>query len=212
MSERMPHMNPADMNQNPWLTRFASLSLLSLLVVGGLAGCSTARTVSAPARIPVHGRIADALDSPGPGKTTLSDALSRIDRHVNLPAEALVGKPVTAFVDDADGRARKDYGLLVKFESGAKLKVEPGVTDLKQKLADGQKAASADASAPQYQQVQVAGHDALAVRSGVQYLGSGGYEIPNILAWTDSGFTYRLESDPGSVSVDALMKIAASMH
>lgn len=198
--------------------RTLTVAVLVLALAGAAIGAmlvarADAELAEAPElAIADRGRISGALDAPNPQSMTLSEALGRINRRVPLPDVALTGDAVRAEIDDWDGKKPSEYGLLVLYSSGLKLMVEPGVLDVGQKASSGRSARFSDGDSSHYKEVRIGNRQALLVKGGTQILTIGEYAVPDMVAWNDAGFTYRLQAEPGVFSTEQLLQIAESVR
>jgi hypothetical protein len=190
-----------------------ALCLAVGIALVGSAGAGDGPPPTVDASLPDgDGRFPDALDARSSTAVSLAEALGRIPRHLPLHDVAVTGDAVRAEVDDWDGKAPAEYGLLVLYASGVKLMVQPGEMDLDEKVKAGGEAVFTDGATTHYLVDTIAGRRALVVTGGTQVLTVGEYAVPNMVVWNDAGFTYKLQADTGTVPLDTLVSIARSVH
>lgn len=171
-----------------------------------------ADTASAPAATRFHGAFVDPFDSPSASGLTLEDAL-RISRLTpELPSEAVVGKVRKVALNETVEDARGRCGFMVLYESGVRLSVEPGATD----VADRVKQPSGvspfrDGRRTVFDLSQVAGRPAMVRQPGEQMAQSAEIHLPALLLWSQDGLTYELAGGmPYAVNGDSSYGVSSA--
>ncbi|MEO8453268.1 MAG: hypothetical protein ABI647_26000, partial [Gemmatimonadota bacterium] len=150
----------------------------------------------------------DALDSDDVLGIQLERALASLGWVPSLPDEALVGKPTKVVVDDLGKDDPKEYGLLIKYESGVKLFTSYGETDLHQRQSGQPRSGTTDARSVLE---TVAGRQTAVNNGGVATLSRGDFEVPKTVCWNLRGYTYSMRSSSPDVSLAELKAAAASV-
>ncbi len=201
------------------MKRWMNWKLWGIACIGGVGIVVAAvlllpgvRPTAAPsAAAVVHGKVADALDAADVHGQSIDFALARLQRKVAMPDLAVVGEVEKVVVDDMDRTDPKDFGLLVRYSSGVKLKVEPGHIDMADAL-EKTKGATVDGSAQPYRVEMIAGRTTWVADGGIQKLESGAYQSPTLLTWNSGSYTYTLEAGSDSVSLEDLKVAAESIR
>lgn len=178
-------------------------SIVWMLVVGSVAvsaavlGCGSLAGkgggTGAAVIAPPHGTVVTALDAtPGTGMS-LEEAVAKTGLTVSLPDQSVVGKPVKVALNETVDDPQHRVGLIVQYESGVILMVDPGETNLNGKL--GRPKGSLpfrDGRSSTFAKDAVANRETLVRDSGTQYAASGDTPVPAMLLWSMAGATYRL--------------------
>lgn len=206
-----------------------------------IASCSSAsksRSAAPPKPAPLaaprasagraHGTVIDDLDATISPGVSLDEGLRRFGRNVSLPDPSLVGTPRKVVVDDS-GESPSDYVLLIGYDSGIKLEVEPGDHHVQKALrGDYDFVQFSDGRRHPFEVQMIAGRKTVVRRRGTQVLPSGipgartrYYELPGLLMWVEDGLEYSLQDGSGStfaetpstsISMDDLIRVAASIR
>lgn len=148
-----------------------------------------------------HGAVVTALDVDTGTTLSLDEALKQSGLAVSLPDPMVVGKPVKVAlnetVEDPEGRK----GLMIRYDSGLTLTVDPGETNLRAKQArPAGFVPFRDGRASTFLQVDVVGRPVLVRRPGVQKNADGDFPMPAMILWNSPGVTYRLTDGTPGVS------------
>lgn len=164
---------------------------------------SQAVSAYAPSRI--HGVSMDRLDNPLEKSLTLEEALSKTGLEIVLPDSSVVGLPVKVVLDETAGdpSGKHRVGLMVLYDSGIKLIVEPGLLDLKDRNSSLKGALPfRDGRTLPYDLQTVAGRPTLIGEPGVQYQGSAELGTEANILWNmgDAHYWLRapLPTQPGT--------------
>jgi len=157
-----------------------------------------------------RGVSADALDWSGSG-IPIDQAISKSGLRPDFPSRSAVGVPVKIVLDETSSDETGRCGLMVLYDSGIKLKVAPGQTDLRQVCNASGADPFTDGRRRPFELSTVAGGERLILRAGTQRTTRGLSRVQSRITWNRGGITYVLEA-PDGVSVDELSKAADSIQ
>lgn len=200
-------------NRSLWIAVCAlaiPVAAIAFLAGGSRQGPSAAPKAPQETRN-IHGSGGDALDWAGPG-TTMTEALSQMGGTIALPPASVVGLPQKVVLDETARDEAGRPGLLILYDSGIKLMISPGESDL-QREASADFAPFEDKRTKAFELATDNGRQRMITRGGFQVVRGGSRsEVMPRVTWNLGGYTYAAVGTSQEVSVGGLMKVANSIR
>jgi hypothetical protein len=193
------------------LTVFAALLVFRASGSPPAAPATRTRTTAQVASQAVHGSGGDALDWAATPQVSLGEALAAIGTRLSLPSTATAGIPVKVVMDETSRANTGRYGVLILYDTGIKLFIQPGQKDTKAMQKESS-ATFEDGRAQPFELRSIQGRSSLVTSRGVQVVGRRRYAVSPRLVWNADGMTYTMTTSSEKVSLGQLLEAADSIR